>query len=184
MGGQRRHGTLSLQRSARQRPVLFFQLTTTFSLLPLDAFAFLQREHLLVLNPQFPTLQLKVVEHLNHGSRFLCGGEIGKRQTAEDAVVKVVVESVGQGKVQLGHQLHQLFFLDGERDILDDDGGRDQLIVDIRSRGGIRTHCAALERTGANVGEGAGDARLLIQPGLVAQRKLVLPLHYGWCVFG
>lgn len=147
--------------------MLFFQLASTLPLLPLDSFALLQWQHLLVLDPQFPTLQFKVVEHLDHGGRLLRRGEIGESQTPEHAIVKMVVESVGQRKVQLGHQLYQLFFLDGERNVLDDDGGGDQFIVYIRrSRRFWSNRTAALERTGSEVGKGTRDARLLIQPGL------------------
>ena len=107
-------------------------MASTLPLLPFDPFALLQRQHLLVLDSQLPALQFKVIEHLDHGRRLLRRGEIGEGQTPENAIVKVVVESVGQRKVQLGHQLHQLFLLDGKRNVLDDDGGRDQFVVDIR----------------------------------------------------
>lgn len=166
MRSQRGHGTLGLQLSGSDGPVLLLQLATPFALLPLDAFAFLKREHFLVLDPQFATLKFKVVQNLDHGGRLLGRGEVGESQAPKYAVVKVVVERVGQRQVQLGHQLHQLFLLDSERDVLNDDGGGDQLIVTLRGPGGLGAHCATLEGARTEVGEGTGNARLLVEPSL------------------
>lgn len=165
MGREGGHGALGVKLRGRDGPVLLLQLATTLSLLPLDPLPFLKREHFLVLHTQFPTLQFKMVEHIDDGRRFLCRGEVGKSQTPKDTIVEVVVERVGQGKVQFGHQLHQLFFLDGKGDVLDDNGGGDQFIVCLRGRG-FRPQCARLKRTGSEIGERTRDTGLLIEPGL------------------
>jgi len=128
-----RHGALGLQLGSGQRAVLLFELAPTFPLFPFDPFTFLERQHLLILDPQFAALEFKVVEDFDDGGRFLGRGEVGEGQTTENTIVKVVIEGVGQWQVQLGHQLHQLFFLDGERNVFDDDGGWDQFIVYVRS---------------------------------------------------
>lgn len=158
-----------MQLGVGQRAVLLFELTATLPLLPLDPFTLLERQHLLVLDPQFPALEFEVVENFDDGGRFFGRSKVGKGQTTENTIVKVVVEGVGQGEVQLGHQLHQLFFLDGKRDVLDDDSGGDQFVIYFRSRS-FWAHCTALERTGTETrGKGARDAGLLIQPGLSCQ---------------
>lgn len=134
MGRERSHGTLRVKLRGAHGPVLFLQLSPTLPFFPLDPLALLRREHLLVLNPKFPALKFKVVEHLDHRGGLFGGGEVCKRQAPKDAIVEMVVERVGKREAQFGHQLHQLFLLDGKRDVLDDDGGQDQVIVRVLSR--------------------------------------------------
>jgi hypothetical protein len=146
--------------------VLFLQLTATFALLPLDALALLEREHLLILHPQLPTLELEVVKNLNNGGGFLSRGEIGKGQTPEHAIVKVIVERVRKREVQLSHQLHQLLLLDSKRDVLDNDRGGNQFIISLRGNCGFGTHRTTLKRSGSEIRKRTGHTRLLIKPGL------------------
>jgi hypothetical protein len=83
--------------------MLFLELTATLALLAFNAFAFLQGKHLLVFNPQLSALQLKVVQDLDYGRCLFCGCKVGESKPAENAIIEMVVESVRQGQVQLGH---------------------------------------------------------------------------------
>ena len=109
--------------------MLLLELAASLALLALDALAFLQRQHLLVLDTQLAALELKVIEVFDHDGGLLGRGEIGKGQASEDAVIEVVVEGVRQRQTHFRHQLHQLLLLHRERDVFDDDGGRDELVV-------------------------------------------------------
>ena len=115
--------------------MLLFQLASTLALLSFNPLALLQREHLLVLDPQLTSLQLKVIKMLNHHGGLLGCGEVGKRQASEDTMIKVIVEGVGQRQTEVGHELHQLLLLDREGDVLDDDGRRDELLLGLGSEG-------------------------------------------------
>ena len=126
---ERRHGQLIVQLALRQWSMLFFQLTAALSLLSLDTFSLYQRQHLLVLDAELSPAQLVVVERVDDHSRLFCRCEVCKGQAAEDAIVEMVVEGVGQREIQLGHQLDQLLFLHGEGNIFDDNGGGDQFII-------------------------------------------------------
>ncbi len=109
--------------------VLLLKLSTLLSLISLDSFPFLSWEHLFVFNPELSTLEVHVIHSSNNMSRLLGVREVGKSKTSEDALVEVVIESVRKWELHLSHESDELLFLDSEGDVLDDDGGRDQLIV-------------------------------------------------------
>lgn len=74
-------------------------------------------------------MELEVIHGLDDLGRLLGSGEVCESKAPEDAVVEVVVESIGQGEAKLSHQRDKLFLLDGEGNILDDDGGRDEFLI-------------------------------------------------------
>jgi hypothetical protein len=113
--------------------MLFLQLSTLLPLLPLNFLPFKNREHLLVLDSQLPSLELHMVHRLDDYRSLFGGSEVCKCQSPENSAVEVVVEGVGKGEVHLCHELHELLLLDGKGDVLDDNGGRDELIVLRRS---------------------------------------------------
>lgn len=78
--------------------VLLLELAAAFAFLALDPLAFLEREHFLVLDAQFAPHQLASVQGMNDLRRFFSAREVRKRQTAENAVVEMVVERIGQGQ--------------------------------------------------------------------------------------
>lgn len=94
MGGQRRHGWLTVELTT-DRPMLLLQLSTALSLLSLDALSFLQRQHLLVLHTQLSPLQLVVIEMIDNLGCLIRRGEVGEGKTTEDSVVEVIVEGIG-----------------------------------------------------------------------------------------
>lgn len=91
-----------------------------------------------------------MVQHIDHGGSFLGGCKVGKRKTTENAVVEVVIKSIWKRKIHLGHQLHQLFLLDCERNILDYDRSRNQLVITILARRGL--HLCTRERAWGQAG--------------------------------
>jgi len=114
--------------------MLFLQLTTPLSLFSLNLFALHRWQHLLVLDPQFPALEIQVV-HLQDNSRCLLGGrKICKRQASENAVVEMVIERIREGESHFCHYRNELLFLDSEGDVLDDDGSGDELVLVPRGR--------------------------------------------------
>lgn len=76
-------------------------------------------------------MQFKVVHVFYHLRCLLGRREVGKGEPSKDAIVEVIIEGVGQGQAQIGHELHELLLLHGERDILNDNGRRDELFVDV-----------------------------------------------------
>ena len=56
-------------------------------------------------------------------------GEVGKRETTEDTVIEVIVECIWERQVHVDHQLNELLLLDCERDILDNNGSRNELFI-------------------------------------------------------
>lgn len=158
VGGERAERGLRVQLSS-QRAVLLLELAAALTLLTLDSLALGEGQHLLVLDAQLPAVELEVVHGLDDGGRLLGGGEVGKGQAPEDAVVEVVVEGIGQGQAEVGHELDQLLLLDGEGDVLDDDGGGDQLLVDVVGVAGVE-HGARVAVAEAGQGK-AGQALLL-----------------------
>lgn len=147
--------------------MLLFQLATSFTLLPFDAFPLRQGQHLLVLHPQLPTLQFKVVQMIDNRRRLFCRGEVCKSQASEDPVIEVIIEGIGERQVHIGHELHQLFLLRRKWDVLDHDRRGDELLIGIgveslRSQGGMSDVGIA----DPEVGVGGGKRRMLIKPGL------------------
>lgn len=153
--------------------MLLLELSPSFPLFSFDPLALLERKHLLVFDPQLPTLELKVVEHLDDRGGLLGRREVCKGKTPEDAIVKVVVEGIRERQVHLGHELHQLLLLHRERDVLDHDRSRDQLVFRLLL---LIVHIlrpallvVSLKWSRAKVGGeggGAGNARLLVEPRL------------------
>jgi len=126
-----RHAGESLERRLlveNGTTMLFFQLATALPLLPLDPFPLGLREHLFVLNSQFPTMNLQTIHRLYHEPSILRGLEVGESETAENATVKMVVKRIGLRQMKVGHQLGQSLLPDGEWDILYHDCRGDQLV--------------------------------------------------------
>ena len=165
MRGQGAERLLRLE-TATERAVLLLELAAALTLLALDALAFGDRQHLLVLDAQLAAVQLEVVHRVDDGGRLLGGGEVGKGQASEDAVVKVVVEGIGQRQAQVSHELHQLLLLDGEGDVLDDDGGGDELLVDVGVAVAGVEHRARTAVVEAGQGEAGHGLRRRLHPAL------------------
>lgn len=108
--------------------VLFFELATSLTLLSLNTFALGLGEHLLVLDTQLATVDIHAVHGFNDYSSVFGRLEVGESETAEDAIVKVVIEGVGLRQVHLEHDGSEGLLADSERDILDDNSGRNKLI--------------------------------------------------------
>lgn len=113
----------------RHRAVLLLQLATLLALLPLDSLPLVFRQHLLVLNPQLPPLNIQLVHPVNDLSRLIGTREVGKGEATEHSVVEMVVESVGLWQVHFHHDGLQDLLADVERDILDDNGGGYQVVL-------------------------------------------------------
>jgi hypothetical protein len=111
--------------------VLLLELATALPLLTLDSLSLSERQHLLVLDPQLSPMQLKMIHGVYDLRRLLGCSEVGESQTSEDSIVEVVIEGVWERQPQISHQLHQLFLLHCERNVLDNNGGRDQFFIDI-----------------------------------------------------
>lgn len=197
----RRHGGkrgLVCQLRGSHGPVLLLKLTSAFPLLPLDSLPLRQRKHLLVLDTQFSALQLKVVHRLNHDRRLLGRGEVGKRQATEDTIVEMVVEGIGQRQAEIGHQLHQLLLLDRKGDVLNDDGGGDQLFVALLRTVGVLAHLrlahalaeslrhvlAGAQRSAAEAGEGVERRRQLLLLRLIEPSLQHESVHRRGCRAG
>lgn len=103
MRGQTRHGGLAVE-GLRHGPVLLFELTPAFTLLSLNSLSLGRGQHLLVFDSKLPTLEFEVIQVVNDNGRLIRRGEIGKGKTAEDAVVKVIIESIGEWKAHISHQ--------------------------------------------------------------------------------
>lgn len=108
--------------------MLLFQLSPTLPLLPLNALPFSFWEHLLILDAQFPTVDLKAIHGFYYETGIFGRLEVGKGEPAEDAPIEVIVEGIRLGQMEIRHQLSQSLFPDGEGDVLDNDGGGDELI--------------------------------------------------------
>jgi len=113
--------------------MLFLQLSTLLPLLPLYFLPLKNREHLLVLDSQLPSLELHMVHRLDDYRSLFGRSEVCKCQPPENSAIEVVVEGVGKREVHLCHELHELLLLDSKGDVLDDNGGRDELVVLRRS---------------------------------------------------
>lgn len=124
--------------------MLFLELTTALTLLSFNSLALGGGEHLLVLDSQLPALEFKVVHSINDSGGLVGRSEVGESQSAENTIVEVVVESVGKRKTHVSHQLDQLLLLDGERNVLDNNSGRDELFI------GLRTELIGSDRRSAH----------------------------------
>jgi len=100
--------------------MLFLQLATPLSLFPLNTVPVCGWQHPLILDSQLPSLQLHMIHNANHHLRFVFMLEVRKGQTSEDAVIKMIVESVRHGKSLADHYILQLLLLDGKGNVLDD----------------------------------------------------------------
>ena len=124
--------------------MLFLELTTALTLLSFNSLALGGGEHLLVLDSQLPALEFKVVHSINDSGGLVGRSKVGESQSAENTIVEVVVESVGKRKTHVSHQLDQLLLLDGERNVLDNNSGRDELFI------GLRTELIGSDRRSAH----------------------------------
>src|ERR1700761_6819933 len=112
--------------------MLFLELASALPLLTFNSLALRRWQHLLILHTQLPPVQLEMVHRVNHSSRFFGIREIRKRQATENAIIEMVVESVRKRQTELGHNAHELLLLDREWDVLDHNGGRDEVVVGLR----------------------------------------------------
>lgn len=109
-----------------------------------------------------------MVQIVNHHLSLVGRCEIGKSQSTEDAVIEVIVEGVWKGKIHVRHQLHQLLLFHGKGDVLDDDGGRDEVVVLIAEL--IRSDLGHAERGGAERAVCSTVVHLLlVQPSLTRE---------------
>jgi len=131
--------------------MLLLKLTTLLSLVSLDSFPLLSWEHLFVFNPQFSTLELHVIHRTDDMSCLLGVGEVCKGKTSEDAVVEVVIESVGKRKLHFRHESDKLLLLNGEGYVLDNDSGRDKLLAFESPRGRRRATLRFLHHLGVEL---------------------------------
>ena len=115
--------------------MLLFQLTSALALLPFDSLTLSRGKHLLVLDPQLPSIQLEVIHGIDDGGRLVGVGEVGKSQTTKDAIVEVVVKRVWLWEVQRGHDALEDLLAALKLDVLNDDGCGDQLLGIARDRG-------------------------------------------------
>ena len=161
-------GLLCLQRSSHGA-VLFFELPSALTLLTLDPFPLGQGQHLFVFDAELPAVELEVVHGLDDLGCLLGSGEVCESKTPEDAIVEVVVEGIGQGKAKLSHEGDELFLLDGEGNVLDDDGGGDELLIHVLGEL-VLLHLRVEQRVGVAVAQatqGEGGKTLgLIEPSL------------------
>ena len=183
VAGKRGHGCLGLQSLGCHRAVLLLELSATLTLLSFDSLALGRREHLFVLNSQLSALELKVVHSVDDGGRLIGRGEVGESQSTENAIVEMVVEGVGERKAHISHQLNQLLFLDGKWNVLDDDSGRNELLVGLGSKL-IRSDRGSTEDTSTKtkVWGDLGHRLRLIEPGLstsVSQTQTILMRRRG-----
>lgn len=121
------HGRLGVQGNGL---MLFLQLAALLPLLALDALSLVLRKHLLVLHPQLSALNLVTIELLDDGLGIQGALEVGEGETTENAVIEVVVEGIRLGKAKVGHDLGKHLFPHVERDVLDDNGGRDEVTAE------------------------------------------------------
>jgi hypothetical protein len=97
--------------------------------------------------PSVPVWKLEVIHRIDNLRDFLRSVEVSKRFSPEDSMVVVVVECVRDRQAQIRHYLHQLFFLKGERDVLDGNGASGKITLQtIRSAEPLRESSGALER--------------------------------------
>lgn len=147
--------------------MLLFELSPTLPFLALNAIAFSLRQHLLVLDTELSSVEVEVVHGVNDLGSFIGSGKVCKCESTEDTIVEMVVESVWQRQVHIGHDLHELFFLNRKGDVLDDDCSRDQvlvtvLVVVITAHRGHAHVGAAKVRKAIRV----GHLRYLVEPAL------------------
>ena len=128
---QRLQGALLMQHGTA---VLLFELTSSLSLFPFDALTFGFGEHLFVLDTKLTSVDIHAVHGFNNDASVLGRLEVGKGQTTEYAVVEVVVEGIWLWEVHFKHHGGEAFFADSKRNVLDDNGGRDELLA-VGSRG-------------------------------------------------
>jgi hypothetical protein len=133
---------------------LFLQLPSALPLLAFNPFALSQRQHLLVFDAELPTMELEVIHGLDDLGRLLGSGEVCESKAPEDAVVEMVVESIGQGEAKLSHQRDKLFLLDGEGNVLDDDGGRDEFLIYVLGKLAL-LHLRVEQRVGVAIAQAA-----------------------------
>ena len=117
-------------------------------------------------------MQFEVVHGFYHRSCLFGRGEIGKGKPSEDAIVEVIIESVGQGQAQLSHKRHELLLLYGKRNILDDNGSGNKLLIDVVGKIFLSQRVPAEGGVGVprvQIGKGEGWQTLgLIDPSLAS----------------
>lgn len=74
-------------------------------------------------------MDVHAVHGLDDNSSVLGRLEVGKCKTSENAIVEMVVEGIGLGKVEFQHDGSQRFLSNCKWNVLDNDGGRDQLVT-------------------------------------------------------
>jgi len=79
-----------------------------------------------------------MVQVLNNSGRLVSRGEVGERKASEDAIIKMIVEGIRKRQIHFCHELHKLLLFNRERNVLNNNRGRDQLVVWVVHC--IRTH--------------------------------------------
>ena len=109
--------------------MLLLELSSAFAFLSLYAVAFRLWKHLLVLDAKFAAMQFIMVHCLNHLGGLIGRREVGESKAAKDSVIEMVVECVRKWETHVCHDISQLFLLDRERNVLDDNRGWNELII-------------------------------------------------------
>lgn len=105
--------------------MLLLELSSALPLFPFDTFPLSLGEHLLVLDSQFAAMDIHSIHRLDNNASILGGLEVGESESSKNAIIEMVVESIGLGKVHVQHDGSKRLFADSKRDVLNDDGGRD-----------------------------------------------------------
>lgn len=97
----------------------------------------------------------------NHTGRLIWRAEIRKRQSSENPVIVVIVECVRERCAQGLHHAQKCFAGDGEWNVFDHDGGRDDIVV----LGGYGRHGVAVSPSVGRI----GHLRVLARDGVSAR---------------
>jgi hypothetical protein len=113
--------------------MLLFKLPALLPLLSVDPVTFILRQHFLVLDAELAAHNFEPVHLLDHNGGVFSRGKIGERKTPEDALVKVVVESVRLWEVHRRHETLQNLLSALELYVFYNDGGGYELFSVTRS---------------------------------------------------
>jgi len=99
-------------------------------LFALDPLLFTSLQDLLVLDTKLATGDVVAIQSNDDGISLVGVTEVGKSESSEDTIIVMVVEGIRQRSLETLDDGQEGLFLHRERNILDHDGGRDDLIVD------------------------------------------------------
>lgn len=157
-GTKRLDGALLVKHGAA---MLLLELTTSLALLSLDTLALGFRQHLLVLDTELAAVDVHAIHGLDDDSGVLGRLKVGKGQAPENTIVEMVVKGIGLGQMHLEHDGGQRLLADGKGNVLDDNGGGDELVgvgaggANV-GRGGVVDAEAAVGQLGAVEAAGVG----------------------------